>query len=432
MVEQALAAVPQIINYQSQFMKSPTEYETRDLDLRVSFWREPGYESGDVTNGSGAININAVNYGGFQQEFLDVLPTTEGIVNLQIGLGVVLPTLDPNIHKYLQVEAKLTGEADNAYEILDPAGTLGDGDDRRALLSTPYSLYADMLNGRRVGTASGDLVILNTENTFEKSMIPGGTNANVFRLDDELNAGTGSIALEFGSLGALVFDAGEEIFEFNRSIDFGKYQVVDFVLQNAAETISDAVSGQVMFNTTTKKVQFYNGNAWITLDNASASGSIAASLVLTPQWAGEVIKEDGTNNIGILTSDFENLDDDIHSYYKWTSNETTLIDIDVMAKIKLPDNFVQFSATDSISVEYKTATGSGAQNNIEVTVFGDDGNELTLLESNTLISPTWMVQNYTFSGATFEAGDDMMVKFKLSAKDGNAVKVGDVVLHYFQ
>ncbi|MFA7718062.1 MAG: hypothetical protein WC875_05085, partial [Candidatus Absconditabacterales bacterium] len=89
--------------------------------------------------------------------------------------------------------------------------------DRAPLLSVPFALNANLLDGRDTGTGSGSIPVLQTGGLLPLSMIPAGTNQDSFVLDADDSTATGSIVLQFGdSLSKTIsFDVDAGVFRMN-------------------------------------------------------------------------------------------------------------------------------------------------------------------------------------------------------------------------
>lgn len=366
---------PQLINYQAQFMKSPTKFEDRELDLRFSFWSTPGIATSDIS-GSGAINQSSSGFAEFIEVFNGITPNIEGVVNLELGSTTPLPKIKADRQAYMQVEVKLRGESDDLYEVLDIDGVLQNGNDRRALVSVPYALNADTVDGHDVGTSSGDIVELNEDAQFDKSVIPDGTNEDSFVIDSDNSAGSGNVSLGFGSGASISYNPDKNKFSISDTVNLNQNELENIVIHNAPMGLSGAVAGQLYYNTGTTTIHYFNGMEWIEI---TGSGAVSPeSVVMEPEF-GATFTADETDNKGSMEADME---PDGTAYYKWSSNKQTLQDIDMQAHITIPKGFTALSADDQLVIEYLTAVEDELQNKIEITAFNPDGSQVTLIANS--------------------------------------------------
>jgi hypothetical protein len=192
----AATTTPATINYQGRLLDSSNNPLAGNYTFRFSIWNTADWVAGDTTGG-GAINVGSVGYAGWQETHA-VTTDTFGLFNMALGDTTPIPNFTAGTHKNLQVEVKPAASPDTSYEILDPAGTLADVNDRKPINNQPYAVNADYLDNAEIGTNAGNIAVLGVGNVFPTSTIPGGTNANNFILDND-NTG-GDVTLQFGAL----------------------------------------------------------------------------------------------------------------------------------------------------------------------------------------------------------------------------------------
>lgn len=220
----ALAATtaPQKLVYNGHLLNAAGTAISTSHSVRFSFWTSADYVATDVT-ATGALDTSASTYAGWNETFT-VTPNSSGYFNVELGSGTALPDFSAmststltNLH--LQVEVKAASDEDTSYELLD-RDTSNESLDRAPLLSVPFALNADLLDGRDTGTASGSIPVLLTGGLLPISTIPGGTNEDTFTLDSDDSVADGSISLQFGQSLAkkLSFDVGSSVFNFSASV----------------------------------------------------------------------------------------------------------------------------------------------------------------------------------------------------------------------
>jgi hypothetical protein len=153
-----------------------------------------------------------------------------------------------------------------------------------------------------------------------------------------------------------------------------------------------------------------------------------ATTAFNPEYPNFTISADGTNNVGTLESDLDTSVTPERTYYKWSSQKTTLQDYDIIVQWAIPENFQGFTTSgDQLSLDLKTTTTAAQDNVIDVTFFDTTGTEVTLTGGSGLkgaAGDTWETAGIQFSGGTFTPGQYVTLKIKMSAKDGNAATIG--------
>lgn len=393
---------------------------------------------------------------------------------------------------FLQVEVKASSAAETAYELLDTDSSSA-SIDRSPIDAVPFALNADRLDQRDTGTGSGSIPVLQSGGLLGVAQVPAGTNRNAFAIDADDSA-SGSIALRFGtSLSKqLIYDGSNGRFDFNDDLRVqgnltvtGLINGVDIAsLSNATDThlkvasgggltvsiaggsyrINGAVtnyagSGSVgladgatnyLFFTSTGLTMDTTGvptdKSYVPLASVTTTGGAVTSVtdlrvlnsddrertvqrVSHPQYADSSLQGDGTANVGMLSVSHDASSQ--NNYYLWTSTLTSLQDYDVVVRVPVPVDFQKWTR-NPISVTYRT-TASGALNNkLDISVFDTAGTAVTLSGSATGLSGTgWTTTSIDFQGSpVWTAEQDFLVKFKLSAKESNAVHLGALKLKY--
>ncbi|MBU0766241.1 hypothetical protein KKF55_00430 [Patescibacteria group bacterium] len=222
---EASTTAPQKLVYNGHLLDSSGTAITTSHSVRFSFWTSADYVSTDVTS-TGALHTAATTYASWNETFT-VTPNSSGYFNVELGSGTSLPDFSAmststlnNLH--LQVEVKAASDADTSYELLD-RDTSNPSLDRAPLLSVPFALNADLLDGHDTGTASGSIPVLLTGGLLPVSTIPGGTNQDTFTLDNDNSVSSGNIGLTFGqNLGkVLEYDVTNSTFSFNDAVRVG-------------------------------------------------------------------------------------------------------------------------------------------------------------------------------------------------------------------
>ena len=201
----AITTTPASIIYEGKLLDNSDNPITTAHSFRVSLWSSGDMIVGDV-DGAGAINTLSPAYSGWQ-EVRNIIPNSDGTFSFPLGQLVPLPEMYLNLHKFLQVEIKISTDPNTNYQSMDPTGDNGlDTDDRQLIGSSPFAKNADFLDNKEIGVSTGDLAILGAGDIWDIDFIPGGTNSNNFILDDDDTAVAGeNIFLQFGNLLAKTF-----------------------------------------------------------------------------------------------------------------------------------------------------------------------------------------------------------------------------------
>jgi len=146
------------------------------------------------------------------------------------------------------------------------------------------------------------------------------------------------------------------------------------------------------------------------------------------EYEGATLSPVGGNNKGKMAVDHEVAT--LRNYYKWTTQQVAMQDMDVVLAFKLPMDFVSFTGAP-ISVDYKTNDAIIASNKVDISLYDNAGGVVPLVGGSTLANPAWTTANITFAGApVFAAGDTVTIKLKLSTISTGFAQISDIVLNY--
>jgi len=398
----AATTTPLTINYQGRLLNSSNIPLSGNYTFRFSFWNTADWVAGDTTGG-GAINAGSAGYAGWQ-EVHSVATDAFGLFNMNLGDTTTFPSFNANTHKFMQVEVKITGNPDTSYEILDPAGTLADTNDRKPLQNQAFAQNSDTIDNAEIGLLNGNIALLGPGNVFPASTIPGATNANSFTLDNDNNAG-GPVALQFGALLAkiLSYIPASSWFNFNDNVN---------------------IQGNL---TTTGTINGVNLSS-IPFANLTTRTKKA---VFKPDYDGATLRPDGTNNKGKIVENYEDLGGAAkRNFYEWRTQQVVMQDIDIIISFRLPLDFVSFTGAP-LSLDYRMSDGVIANNRLDVAFYDTTGAAVVLTGGSALANGSWTTTNITFGGGeTFTAGDTVTLILRLSSTNAGFVRVSDVVLNY--
>jgi len=205
----AASTTPDIMMYEGKLLDTNGAAVTTEHSLRISFWTNADYITGDVA--LGVIDSGAANYGGWQ-EVQTITPNSNGIFSVELGSETSLPTIDFDSHKYLQVEIKASADAITEYELLD-SDSSSDTIDRQTIGSLPYSKNSEAVGGKSVGTSEDELAVLGTNGKWTVGQMPSGTNEDSFTI----NADGDDAIVQFGQNddGKITYSDTEDTFDLD-------------------------------------------------------------------------------------------------------------------------------------------------------------------------------------------------------------------------
>ncbi len=490
--------VPRVHVYNGHLLDSDGNPVTTAHSIRFSYWKSADALAGDI-DGAGMINTGATQYAGWQETHT-VTPDARGYFSVSLGTIASLPDLSSFTsaelqNLFLQVEVKTSAAADTAYETLDP-----DPDDtsvdRTRIASVPFSLNADTLDTRSIGTGSGAIPILQTGGVLPVSTLPGGTNADIFTIDADDSNGS-SVTLRFGeALGkTLTYDAVSGLFRINDdlriegnltvtglvngvdvstlqsatgalkafsggglnlNVSRGSYRLRGTVTHNTGSSISlsDDATNYVFFGSgglTADPSGFPLDESFIPIAEVTTSGGgvqsvndvrvlssddreQATTVTFNPAYEKAAYQADGTSNVGQLSIDHDNIT--LQNFYKWTSTRSSLQDYDILLRVSLPEDFVRWETTEGnpVSFAYRSTSADASENALDMQIYDTNGSPVTLSGSVTgLASTSWTTQHIAFTGApTWTPGQEFLVRIRLYAKDTFQMQLGRLRLRYVE
>jgi cysteine-rich repeat protein len=422
----ATTTTPGVFIYEGKLLNPSNAPIITSQTFRFSFWKSGDMVAGDVV--AGAINVLAPNYGGWE-EVQTVIPNTDGTFFFKLGSVTPLPNMLLANHQLLQVEIKPFGAPDTSYELMDPTGDNGaDTDDRQTIASTPYTNNADFIDNAEVGTGAGNIAVLDPGGIWNVNLMPGGTNSDIFVLDND-DTSPANITLQFGNTLVaefLKFDIINDWFELSNDLNLGGNQIKNFAIDNLAGPPAVPVTGQTYFNTTNNNTYIWNGTSWDLV-----AGTSVKEIVFNTDYADATPTPDGTGNRGTLYALFEDLGGTgKRTFYEFNTMEATLQDVDIAISYQLPLDFVSFTATP-IRLTYMTTDGNIANAKVDMDMYDTTGTLVALTGASNLANGSWTIANVTIGGSpTFTAGQTITLRLKLSAKKPNFARVSSVVLEY--
>jgi len=232
-----------------EFMDGIGNPITTPQDIRISLWNTYDLKTDEI-DGSGNINTNDANYGGYQT-VTTIIPTENGNYNLNHYELPGFPDPIGQTNYFLQLEYKNQGDPLTSYQIYDFVDDPPWDNMQRYLLLDQISYLA---------SDAGPL-----------------TNYNTFTLDANNNAAT-TVKLQFGetlneslqwSKTNVRFELSDNLYidgslTLNGHLDFGLYEMINVRLENlaSAPTCDSGSKGRVYFNTSDNLPYYCNGTTW--------------------------------------------------------------------------------------------------------------------------------------------------------------------------
>lgn len=204
----------------------------------------------------------------------------------------------------------------------------------------------------------------------------------------------------------------------------------------AAPTAADnnSLLGSMYYDTTLGKVQCYEAEGW-----SSCGASPDTFVTISPEYTNAVMN--GTD-IGTITSDVcsdaLNINDgsssqpticgtnETYNFYKWTSTETTNQTRSIFVTYQLSPTFKGFVAGSTSLMGRTDSTDSS----INYQVYRDSGTGLTSCGSavsvSTGVQTTWQKATTDPSTCGFKAGDSILFRINLTAKNNTNAYVSNL------
>lgn len=202
----------------------------------------------------------------------------------------------------------------------------------------------------------------------------------------------------------------------------------------------DALLGSMYYDTTLGKVQCFEADGW-----GACSSSPDTFITISPEYTNAVMNGADVGTISSdICSDELNLNDgsgsqptvcgtdETQNFYQWTSEETTDQTRSIYVTYQLPENFKEF-VEESTTILGRTDS-SDAEVSYQIYRDSTDDGLISCGGSPTTVSTgaksTW--QKATATGGAdpstcgFEAGDSILIRINLTAKDGANAYVSDL------
>ena len=210
------------------------------------------------------------------------------------------------------------------------------------------------------------------------------------------------------------------------SVNLNNNQVQNLTMENVSALPGSPTTGRLLFLTAndttapgcsvavpcTAGSYYFNGTKWV---RDSADGG-SATLEFSPQYKDGVVRPDGSNNVGTMSSDTDTATN--LNYYRWTSTNASFQDIDIAVDLRLPDDFGGFAATTPLQYDIRSNDNDNTKAKLDISGKDTSGTAITFTGTVAAIAPTvantWQPKSNGITGGTFAAGSRMQLIFKLS------------------
>ncbi len=156
------------------------------------------------------------------------------------------------------------------------------------------------------------------------------------------------------------------------------------------------------------------------------------TVALAPEFAGMVLHADTTNNIGSLTSDVDTANN--HTYYNWTTAQTTAQDYDMYVHVPVPRDFGAFTSTGNANVSICYNVWSDDASPAAIT--GQVNDTSNVSAGSSVITPTavstWQSKcgTYTFTTVTVNGTTYLTFDIHVAANQNKNFRIGEVTFDY--
>jgi hypothetical protein len=217
----------------------------------------------------------------------------------------------------------------------------------------------------------------------------------------------------------------------NNTYDIGNTSTrwKDVYTQGSISIGANGDSGGIRYNTTNNELEFSNdGSTWIPMAGATKT------VTLSAEYPGAVLAADGSSNTGFMTSDAEGSASDSMNYYEWNSSETSLQDYDVRLRFTIPSDFASWG-TNAFTLNLATETATDSTiNKVDLYVYEEssgtvDDSSVDQVSSSAGVWTTTNIQGADL-GDCNAAGETCLVLIRMSSKNDNYVRIGDIDINY--
>ncbi len=400
---------------------------------------------GDVSLQFGTTLGETINWDNTNGEFdfSDDINVTGNIVVSGTVDGVDISTLDTTVTDHLDG----TANKHDASEIdVETAGNITTVADLETNLGAVDTAFGDRTYTNDNVVTDGESITASID-ALDQSVGDIGnttyTNNNVVTDGETLTASVDALDAALGNQ-----DYTDSLLLTDDQTTTASLEALNVASGNQTYTNDNVVTDGESFTSSLDAVDTAVGDRTYTDDNVLTDGqALTASLdaidqALVALPADEqsfhvrintmTVNADGTSNSMNVYTDAETTAGG-HEYYIGRTNKVDQQDIELKFKVRLPEDFVDWSATNDLNFFYQTDTALAADNQLDILVEDDDGDDaFTATDGQGLVNTSWTEYTDEFDGAGFDpaAGEYIYVTVKLYATNGDDARAGELVLSY--
>jgi len=188
-------------------------------------------------------------------------------------------------------------------------------------------------------------------------------------------------------------------------------------------------SGGIKYDTETKELQFTNnGEDWIAL------GASTRSVLLSAQYPGGVVTEDGNNNNQAeMTMSTTDIDQNSMNYYQWENKVNSLSSKEIKIRYQLPSDFKQWGE-GGITFKYATESIDEEENKLDFYVYDQSSDVPEGISTDNISSEEENWESMEMLGIQFNKcsspGDVCMFVVEMASSKDYYTRVGDIEITY--
>ena len=243
----------------------------------------------------------------------------------------------------------------------------------------------------------------------------------------------------------------------NKKIIIGNGSPVLGATTNGGLYVTDSAefAGQILIGTTSNGVAIDATNKQVRFTGTARNDIVVA---LKPEFEGSTLRGDGSSNVGTMVSDIcsdaLNINDggganacdtgQAHTYYEWTTVETSPQDYDLYLRWKLPSDFDSSTGFDgNISINIFGWRTDSTNNAVTVNLYNDEGGVCGTADQAVASASATDWSTLSFAGmagdadcegtddsSDIRAGEYVVLRFRMTADTNDIVRLGEVEITY--
>ncbi len=182
------------------------------------------------------------------------------------------------------------------------------------------------------------------------------------------------------------------------------------------------------------------GSGALGFASCGGGGASAKTITLAPEYAGAILRADGSSNNGTMVTDFASglsaPQGYKHNFYQWTTSQGTTQDYNIVVTHQLPSDFNATTEFDASTWKVWTYVDSTADAALTMTVYDNDMTACASAVSIESGSTGWQqitLSDFDTTGSCdFTANSIITIDVALSSKSpsSNKVRIGEIQYGY--